>query len=58
MAVTMTTPLSVAEAARQMGKSARYVRQLAKAGRLVGAYRVGWAWVIPTPVKVLPVKKG
>ena len=37
-------PISLREAAARLGLSYRYVRDLARAGRL-DAYRVGWTWL-------------
>lgn len=39
--------LTTAQAARALGISPQRLRTLLDAGRLPGAYRLGWAWVIP-----------
>ena len=46
------------EAARRLGVSERKVRQLARDGRVRGATKVGAEWLIPTPIEVMPGKRG
>lgn len=46
------------EAARRLGVSERRVRQLARDGRVRGAIKSGSEWLIPTPVEVIPGKRG
>ena len=50
--------VTVKEAARRLGVSERRVRQLAHDGRVRGATKVGPEWLIPTPVEVIPGKRG
>ena len=45
-------------AAEELGVSERRVRQLARAGRVRGAAKHGNTWLIPTPVEVIPGKRG
>lgn len=51
----MKTMGSTQEVADHLGVSAERVRQLCKAGRVMGAERVGRDWVIPWPPVVLDV---
>ena len=46
------------EAAVRLGVSERRVRKLARDGRLRGAIKAGAEWLIPTPVEVVPGKRG
>ena len=46
------------EAAIRLGVSERRVRQLARDGRMRGATKAGAEWLIPTPVEVVPGKRG
>ena len=46
------------QAALQLGVSERRVRQLARDGRVRGATKAGAEWLIPTPVEVIPGKRG
>ena len=50
--------VTVREAARRLGISERRVRQLARQGRVRGATKVGAEWLIPTPVEVIPGRRG
>ena len=50
--------VTVREAAIRLGVSERRVRKLARAGRVRGATKVGAEWLIPTPVEVIPGKRG
>ncbi len=50
--------ITVQEAAMRLGISERRVRQLARDGRVRGATKVGAEWLIPTPVDVVPGKRG
>jgi len=52
--------LSLKEAARQAGLSRQRLQQLAVAGKLAGAKRVGCYWVVPAsslPVRQRPGKR-
>ncbi len=46
------------EAAVRLGVSERRVRKLARDGRMRGAMKAGAEWLIPTPVEVVPGKRG
>ena len=46
------------EAAARLGVSDRRVRQLARAGRVRGAIKHGSEWLIPTPVEIVPGRRG
>ena len=46
------------EAANRLGVSERRVRKLARDGRMRGAIKTGAEWLIPTPVEVIPGKRG
>ena len=48
----------VREAAVRLGVSERRVRKLARDGRVRGATKTGAEWLIPTPVEVIPGKRG
>ena len=50
--------VTVREAAIRMGVSERRVRKLARDGRLKGAAKAGAEWLIPTPVEVIPGRRG
>ena len=50
--------VTVRQAAVQLGVSERRVRQLAREGRVRGAAKTGSEWLIPTPVEVIPGKRG
>lgn len=50
--------VTVREAAVRLGVSERRVRKLARDGRLRGAVKAGAEWLIPTPVEVIPGKRG
>ena len=46
------------EAAVRLGISERRVRKLARDGRFRGAVKAGAEWLIPTPVEVIPGRRG
>ena len=50
--------VTVREAARRLGVSERRLRQLAQDGRVQGATKVGAEWLIPTPVEIVPGRRG
>ena len=50
--------VTVREAAVRLGVSERRVRKLAQDGRIRGAVKAGAEWLIPTPVEVIPGKRG
>ena len=50
--------VTVREAAIRLGVSERRVRKLARDGRVRGATKTGAEWLIPTPVEVIPGKRG
>ena len=50
--------VTVRQAAIELGVSERRVRQLARDGRVRGAAKAGTEWLIPTPVEVVPGKRG
>ena len=50
--------VTVKEAAVRLGVSERRVRKLARDGRVRGATKSGAEWLIPTPVDVIPGKRG
>ena len=50
--------VTVRQAAVQLGVSDRRVRQLAREGRVRGATKAGAEWLIPTPVEVIPGRRG
>ena len=50
--------VTVREAATRLGVSERRVRKLARDGRLRGAVKAGAEWLIPTPVDVIPGRRG
>ena len=50
--------VTVRQAATRLGVSERRVRQLAGEGRVRGAVKVGAEWLIPTPVELVPGRRG
>ncbi len=52
------TNVTTKQAAIELGVSDRRVRQLACEGRVRGATKSGAEWLIPTPVEVIPGKRG
>ena len=50
--------VTVREAANRLGVSERRVRKLARDGRIRGALKTGAEWLIPTPVEMIPGKRG
>ena len=50
--------VTVKQAAVRLGVSERRVRQLARDGRVRGAAKAGTEWLIPTPIEVIPGKRG
>ena len=50
--------VTVREATTRLGVSERRVRKLARDGRLQGAIKAGAEWLIPTPVEVIPGRRG
>ena len=50
--------VTVRQAAVELGVSDRRVRQLAGEGRVKGAVKAGAEWLIPTPVEVIPGRRG
>ncbi|MYB49016.1 MAG: helix-turn-helix domain-containing protein [Dehalococcoidia bacterium] len=50
--------VTVRQAAVELGVSDRRVRQLAREGRVKGAVKAGAEWLIPTPVEVIPSRRG
>ena len=50
--------VTVKEAASRLGVSERRVRQLARNGRVRGATKAGAEWLIPTPVELIPGRRG
>ena len=50
--------VTVREAANRLGVSERRVRKLARDGRLRGALKTGAEWLIPTPVEMIPGRRG
>ena len=50
--------VTVREAAARLGVSERRVCQLALDGRIRGATKAGSEWLIPTPVEIIPGKRG
>ena len=50
--------VTVREAAVRLGVSERRVRKLARDGRLRGAVKAGAEWLIPTPVDLIPGRRG
>ena len=50
--------ITVREAAARLGVSERRIRKLASDGRVRGATKSGAEWLIPTPIDVIPGKRG
>ena len=50
--------VTVRQAAVELGVSDRRVRQLAREGRVRGAAKTGSEWLIPTPVELIPGRRG
>ena len=50
--------VTVKEAASRLGVSERRMRKLARDGRVRGAMKAGAEWLIPTPVEVIPGRRG
>ena len=50
--------VTVKEAASRLGVSERRMRKLARDGRVRGAMKAGAEWLIPTPVEVVPGRRG
>ena len=50
--------VTVRQAAVELGISDRRVRQLAGEGRVRGAIKTGAEWLIPTPIEVIPGRRG
>ncbi len=50
--------VTVREAAIRLGVSERRVRKLVRDGRVRGAAKAGAEWLIPTPVEVIPGRRG
>ena len=50
--------VTVREAAVRLSVSERRVRKLARDGRLRGAIKAGAEWLIPTPIEVIPGRRG
>ena len=50
--------VTVKEAAERLGASERRVRKLARDGRVKGAVKTGSEWLIPTPVELIPGRRG
>ncbi len=50
--------VTVKQAASRLGVSERRVRQLSRDGRMRGATKARAEWLIPTPVEVIPGKRG
>ena len=50
--------VTVKEAAVRLGVSERRVRKLARDGWVCGAIKSGAEWLIPTPVEVIPGRRG
>ena len=50
--------VTIREAAIRLGVSERRVRKLARDGRVRGAAKAGSEWLIPTPVELIPGKRG
>ena len=57
-AATDVANVTVREAAARLGVSERRIRQLARDGRIRGAVKADAEWLIPTPVEVIPGKRG
>ena len=50
--------VTVRQAAIRLGVSERRVRHLAQEGRVRGATKTGAEWLIPTPVELIPARRG
>ncbi len=50
--------VTVREAANRLGVSERRIRKLVREGRVRGATKSGADWLIPTPVELIPGKRG
>ena len=50
--------VTVRQASTELGVSERRVRQLAGEGRVRGATKAGAEWLIPTPVELVPGRRG
>ena len=50
--------VTIREAAKRLGVSERRMRKLARDGRVRGAAKAGSEWLIPTPVELIPAKRG
>ena len=50
--------VTIKEAANRLGVSERRVRKLARDGRVRGATKAGSEWLIPTPVELIPARRG
>ena len=50
--------VTIRQAALRLGVSERRVRQLAGEGRVRGATKAGAEWLIPTPVELVPGRRG
>lgn len=50
--------VTVNRAAVELGVSDGRVRQLAREGRVRGAVKAGHEWLIPTPIKLVPGRRG
>ena len=50
--------VTIKEAAIRLGVSERRVRKLARDGRVRGATKTGSEWLIPTPVELIPARRG
>ena len=50
--------VTIRRAAVELGVSDRRVRQLAREGRVRGATKIGQEWLIPTPVELIPGRRG
>lgn len=52
------TTLTAEQAAEILGVTPRRVRTLCRAGRIVGARKIGRDWIIPNPPSVVPARRG
>ena len=50
--------ITVSQAATRLGVSDGRVRQLAREGRVRGAAKNGAEWLVPTPVELIPGRRG
>ena len=53
----MEALITVTSAARALGVCAQRVRALCQQGRVSGAKKYGRAWLIPSPIAVMPASK-